>query len=66
MQTEITPEEIRNRAADALVTMDTLFQRAGVNASTFWRWEKGISAPSLLTQRKLGKALDALESDKAA
>jgi transcriptional regulator with XRE-family HTH domain len=46
--------------------MDALFARAGIPASTFWRWERGDHEPRPLTVEKLRQALEAIEGEKAA
>jgi transcriptional regulator with XRE-family HTH domain len=61
----LTPATIRQRATRALVTMDALFARAGIPASTFWRWERGDHEPRPLTVEKLRQALEAIEGEKA-
>jgi DNA-binding XRE family transcriptional regulator len=61
MQTDLTPAEVRQRAANALVTMDTLYREAGISPTTFWRWERGMSKPSLLVLAKLRRTLESLE-----
>lgn len=61
----ITPQDIRNRATRALLTMDALFERANVKASTFWRWEKGKNEIRPLTLEKLRQALEAAEAEHA-
>ncbi len=61
---ETTPKDIRDRAAKALVTMDALFTRAGVKASTFWRWEKGKTKVKPITREKIVQALAAFEAER--
>jgi transcriptional regulator with XRE-family HTH domain len=63
---QFTPDIIRQRAARALVTMDALFARAEIPASTFWRWERGDHQPRPLTLEKIRQALEAIEGEKAA
>ena len=59
----LTPQEVRNRAASALITMADLFKRANVDPSTFLRWEKGENEARPLTKAKLVKALEQVEGD---
>jgi len=61
----LTPETIRTRAAEALVTMDTLFSRAGVAPTTFWRWETRRNAMRPLTLQKIKQALEAIEAERS-
>ncbi len=62
---DMTPEQVRDRAAKALVTMDTLFAKAGISPSTFWRWEKGKSDIRPLAREKIRQALEAIERERA-
>lgn len=61
---ELTPQDIRDRAARALVSMATLLERADVKGSTFWRWEKGHSKIRPLTLEKLRQTLEAIEEER--
>jgi len=64
METNLTPPEIRTRAAKALVTMDKLFARSGISPQTFRSWEKGIRQVTPLTMERLKQALEAIEQEK--
>lgn len=47
--------------------MDALFKRAGVPASTLWRWETGkVKQPHPITLQRIMDALSEIESEFAA
>ena len=54
----ITPDDIRQRAYNARVSINRLMKEAGVQNSTFWRWDKGETAA--LHPVTIGKITDAL------
>lgn len=58
---EKAPEivEIESRAATAGVEIDAVLRRAGIAATTWWRWQEGHFGPRLATLRKVRAALDA-------
>lgn len=57
---EITPEirEIEHRAAAADVPITDILNRAGVAATTWWRWTTGKYEPRLSMLRKVQAALE--------
>ena len=59
----ITPQQIRLRAYAARVSINQLLKRAGVQNSTFWRWDKGETKS--LHPVTIGKITDALERFEA-
>ena len=64
MDTAITPDEIRSRATKALSTMDNLLSKAGIAASTFYRWETGeTGTPHPVTIQKIINALAVIEAE---
>jgi len=67
MKTPITPKIVRDRAKAAHVTMQSLFDRAGVQASTFWRWERGHTTKlNPVSEQKLMDALAGAEAERVA
>jgi transcriptional regulator with XRE-family HTH domain len=63
----ITPQKIRDRAYAARVSINHLLKRAGVQNSTFWRWENGETADAHpVTLGKIADALEAIERERAA
>ena len=66
MQKTITPQDIRDRAFAARVTINKLLKTAGVANSTFWRWEKGDTEMVPLTLARIEDALATFETDSAA
>ena len=64
---QITPQQIRLRAYAARVSINQLLKRAGVQNSTFWRWENGDTADAHpVTLGKIADALAAIEAERAA
>lgn len=61
-----TPSKIRHRVHAAGFSMSHLFTRARIHASTFWRWERTGSTPTLLTLEKLRQTLEAIEAERRA
>jgi transcriptional regulator with XRE-family HTH domain len=56
----LTPDEITARAKKAGMRIREVCERAGINPTTFWRWRKGKTAPSLAVYQRL---YDATQSD---
>lgn len=61
----LTPEQVRSRALAAHSPLIAVLDRAKVQKSTFWRWEKGTHEPRELTLRKIADALAAIEKERA-
>ncbi len=59
MENETTPFAVRECALAAHQTIYAFLEQAGVQYSSFYRWEKGQSKPSALTMRKLSDAVAA-------
>jgi len=59
----LTPQEIEARASDAGLTMAEVCRRAKVAPSTFTRWKRGATEPTLAVYRRL---LDAASPAEAA
>jgi transcriptional regulator with XRE-family HTH domain len=57
--TDLTPLAVRVAASERLISLAEFLQRADVNATTFWRWEKGEVTPRPLTLAKLRRAVEA-------
>ena len=63
----LTPEEVRERAYQARISMNQLLARAGVNNSTFWRWAGGATTNiHPVTIGKIADALADVERERAA
>ena len=62
----ITPQDVRERATKAHMTIEALMRVASVERSTFWRWEKGKGKPHPVTVQKITDALEAAEAERAA
>lgn len=65
MEIAITPIHVRRKADEMRVTLGAVLARAGVQRSTFWRWEEGVQ-PRNLTLLKIQDALDAIAAERAA
>lgn len=65
METTITPLQVRRKADEMRVTLGAVLERAGVQRSTFWRWEEGVK-PRNLTLLKIQDAIEAIEAERAA
>lgn len=64
---DIQPDDIRQRAYNARISINQLMKRAGLPNSTFWRWERGhIVNPHPVTVGKICDALEAFEREQAA
>ena len=64
---QLTPSDIRQRAYQARVSINQLMKRAGVENSTFWRWENGTTKEvHPITAGKIADALDAIEAERNA
>lgn len=63
METEITPQIVRQRATAAHASINKIMLRAGLPNSTFWRWDTGKTG-SLhpVTARKIVEALEFYEA----
>jgi transcriptional regulator with XRE-family HTH domain len=55
-------ENITDRAKAAGHEINAILERAGVNESTWWRWQNGKASPTLKTLQKIGRILDEIES----
>lgn len=67
MENAPTPQEIKDRAVAAHVSINRLMMAAGIQNSTFWRWETGkTDAPHPVTLRKITDALEGFERERAA
>ena len=67
MQKTITPQEIRDRAYAARISINKLLGNAGVSNTTLWRWERNlVEEPSLLTMARIIDALEAIEKERAS
>ena len=63
----LTPEEVRERAYMARISLNQLLARAGVNNSTFWRWAGGSTTNiHPVTIGKIADALADVERERAA
>jgi transcriptional regulator with XRE-family HTH domain len=63
----ITPQEIRDRAYAARISVNALLRRAGVYNTTLWRWEQPEpTEPRPLTLARIVDALDAAERERQA
>lgn len=62
----LTPQNIRDRAYGARVSINQLLARADVNNSTFWRWAKGKTLNlHPVTAGKISDALSDIEQERA-
>lgn len=66
MDITVKAAEIKERAYQARVSVNSVMKRAGVSNSTLWRWEKGIGDAHPFTIGKIEDALDAIEAERAA
>jgi transcriptional regulator with XRE-family HTH domain len=64
---QLTPSEIRARAYEARVSINQLMKRAGVENSTFWRWDNGTTKEiHPVTVGKIADALAEIEAERGA
>jgi transcriptional regulator with XRE-family HTH domain len=60
MENAITPQQVRQAALDARLTLVDFLKRAGVSRSTFYTWERTNEPPKRpLTLAKLADAVEA-------
>lgn len=59
-----TPKDIERMAFEADVTMTQLLERAGISQSTFARWKRGASSPTLRILERLIAAGQAAMQEK--
>ena len=58
--------EIKERAYQARVSLNSVMKRAGVSNATFWRWERGLAAYARpATVGKIEDVLDQIERERA-
>ena len=61
MSEAITPEQVRDAAFEARLTLADFLKRAGVSRSTFYTWERTKQPPKRpLTLAKLADAVQAV------
>ena len=67
MNITIKAAEIKERAYQARISINSLMKRAGVSNSTLWRWENGLTdAGQPWTVGKIEDALDKIEQERTA
>lgn len=57
MDNLLTPSEVKALAKERGITMAEVCRRAGINATTFNRWERGETEPGLGVYRRIVAAL---------
>jgi transcriptional regulator with XRE-family HTH domain len=55
----LTPSDIERIAAEAGITVPELCKRAGIAHTTFYRWKKKRTSPSIAVYERLRNALRA-------
>lgn len=61
MENAITPQQVRQAALNARLTLADFLKRAGVSRSTFYTWERTNEPPRRpLTLAKLADAVEAV------
>ena len=67
MNITVKAAQIKERAYQARISVNSLMKRAGVSNSTLWRWENGLTdAGQPWTVGKIEDALDQIERERAA
>lgn len=59
----LTAEQMEARARDAGLSLHEVCKRADIAVSTFWRWKRGLTKPSIGVYQRL---IAATEPAKAA
>lgn len=59
-------DKIEARAARLNVKLSAVVDEAGVDYSTWWRWRKGETSPTVKTLMQVQAVLDKLEAQAAA
>lgn len=67
METELTPQAVRERATAAHASINEVMMYAGLPNSTFWRWDTGkTKALHPVTVQKISESLTWFEAKRKA